>query len=193
MTRRRPMIDLSEEDAETLRRAGFGQMIVWRWRNKKSGPSRTFLPRINAALGRDVRQPAPVAAPQTVKQPAANCQTNVKHCQIDISSPVAVAIYGTTLNACADDDLCLAARTAMMRYEANLLLDQKRDTPCVSCKRGIARAKAEAAKKVALVGALICSCGEEKTRDARTCHACASERRKSYRAQPLRGMKRATA
>ncbi len=176
------MIDLSEDDAERLRKAKFDRQSVFNWQKKLNAPTRFSLHRINAALGRDVRHPAPVAAPQTVKQPAANCQRNVSNCQTDISPrPVAVAIYGTTLNACADDDLCLAARTAMMRYEANLLLDQKRDTPCVSCKRGIARAKAEAAKKKASAGRArdICECGEPKSYGSVVCIVCRDEKRRA--------------
>jgi hypothetical protein len=65
-----------------------------------------------------------------------------------------------------------------MRPVANTLADQRREIPCTNCKEGIRRAKAEAAKKVEHVGALVCDCGESKSREARTCHACASERKR---------------
>lgn len=184
MTRpRRPLIDLSDEDAATLRRAGFGQMVVWRWKNKKGAPSRILLPRISAALGRDVLQPAPVAA--------SNDATVAPETPLSVNR-IAPRPH-IQINPCADDAVCLAVRKAAMRPVANTLLDQKRAIPCVSCKVGIARARAEAEKKVVHVGELTCpSCGEEKSREARTCHACASERKRTFRPQPLRGMKGAT-
>ncbi len=177
MTRaRQPHIDLSDDDAAVLRKANFNHQSVLNWRKKIHAPSRICLSRINAALGRDVRQPAPVAAPPPAPTEPVVSSRVAPHPHIEV-------------NPCIDDAVCLAVRTAAMRPVANTLLDQRWEIPCVSCKEGIRRARVEAAKKTAHIGALVCSCGEEKSRDARTCHACASDRRKSYRAQPLRGMK----
>jgi hypothetical protein len=78
-----------------------------------------------------------------------------------------------------DDDVCLAVRKAAMRPVANTLLDSRKEIPCANCREGIKRARAEAAKKVVHVGALVCSCGEEKSREARACHDCASERKRA--------------
>ena len=183
MSKRQPHIDLSDDDAAKLRKAGFSRMTVYFWRSKRMGPTYRMLQKINATLGRDVLQPAPVAgppSPETKRQPTVSeRQTDISHRHIEI-------------NPCVDDSVCLAVRNAAMWPVANTLLDQKRTIPCMNCPEGIRRARAEAAKKVAHVGALICSCGEEKSRDARTCHACASERKRSFRPQPLRGARRAT-
>ncbi len=165
----RPHIDLSDDDAAKLRKARFNYQSIINWRRKLHAPSRICLLRINAILGRDVLQPAPVAGPPP---PETKRQSTVSERQTDISH------RHIQINPCVDDGVCLAVRKAAMRPVANTLLDQKRSIPCMNCREGIRRARAEAAKKVAHVGALICSCGEEKSRDARTCHTCANERKR---------------
>jgi hypothetical protein len=128
-----PPIFIDEADAAILRKAGFSQVVVWRWKNKRGAPSRIFLPRVIAALGRDPRQPAPVASSQrTADEPVVNNRISPPHRHIEI-------------NPCVDDGVCLAVRKAAMRPVANTLLDSRREIPCASCKQGIARARAEAA------------------------------------------------
>ncbi len=176
------------DEYRILAEAGIPSAAVSKYSHRHLIPHGTRQQQIIALLGRDpwsgataksavrpkIRQPAPAEAPAISNPAAANCQQNVKHCQIDISTRPHIEI-----NPCVDDGVCLAVRTAAMRPVANTLLDARRSIPCTNCRQGIARAKAEAAKKVVHVGALVCSCGEPKSRDAKECQDCAKERRRA--------------
>lgn len=183
------------DEYRILSEAGIPSSCVSKYSNGHIVPHKSRRAAIIELLGRDpfdgnqakppgrpkILQPAPVIA-------SGNCQPAVNNCQLDILPPH----RHIEINPCIDGEVCLAVRNAAMRPVANKLLDQKRDTPCTNCKRGIERARAEAAKKTAHVGVLVCDCGEEKTRDAKNRHACASERKRSFRPQPCRGGRGAT-
>lgn len=91
---------------------------------------------------------------------------------------VTVAVQTITLNACADDSLCVAARGAVMRYNANKVSDSWKRNPCANCKEGIERARAEAARKKA-DGTTVCGCGEPKMASSVACHECNQFRRRA--------------
>lgn len=89
----------SPDEYQILAEAGIPSPAVSKYSHRHLIPQRPRQQQIIALLGRDPwngavatsagrpkgLQPAPVAAPATVNQSGANCQTSVSNCQIDIS------------------------------------------------------------------------------------------------------------
>ncbi len=177
--RRQPLIDLSEEDAAKLRKAGFNYQSITNWRKKICGPYPRLLRRVNSVLGRGVQKPAPIADPSfTTAEPVVDNRKPL----VPATPPRVAPHVHIQVNPCVDDAVCLAVRTAAMQPVANTLLDQKREIPCMNCKQGIERAKAVAMKKTALRKDGLCACGEEKSWGAKMCADCLAESRKGRRA-----------
>ncbi len=154
----------SNDEYRRLKEAGVSIFNISSWHRLRVTPHSKRKVQIAGLLGRDpwAKDSKPAEAPPPVAQ-----------------SPPTVPRPRIEINPCIDDGVCLAVRKAAMRPIANTLIDQRREIPCTNCKQGVARAKAEAAKKRASAGRVgdTYACGESKSYGSVSCQECRDEKR----------------
>jgi hypothetical protein len=119
----KPFINLTDEDADKLRASGVHSITVWRWQTKQRGPCERSLLRIGKILHRNFVLP-PRVSMTTVERPPS-----------------------IVVPACNYDSLCLAMRRVAFQGVQGTLMDQRREIPCASCKRGAERERNEAKRR----------------------------------------------